>query len=54
MRFLINEPALILLGKGLPMIFASTLCATCCGETAVMCLSVTVEAIVTCIKSLKE
>ena len=53
MRFLINEPFLICIGKGLPMIFASAFCANFCSETIVTCLGITVEGIATFIKSLK-
>ena len=31
-RFLINEPILIGLAKGLPILFSSALCANCCTE----------------------
>ena len=38
-RFVLFEPTLILANKGLPMLFASAYCATCCGEAIVESLS---------------
>jgi len=52
-RFIVNEPMLILLSKGVPMLFTSELCANVCGETVVNLLDLLVQAIATCIKSIK-
>lgn len=46
MRFLINEPLLILASKGVPMLFASAFCANVCGEAIVTCLGLSVDCIV--------
>jgi len=52
-RFVINEPLLILLSKGVPMLFTSELCANVCGETVVNLLDLIVQGIAACIKSIK-
>ena len=52
-RFVINEPMLILLSKGVPMLFTSELCANVCGETVVNLLDLAVQAVMACIKSIK-
>ena len=49
-RFVINEPMLIVIARGLPMLFATACCANCCGETIQGCLAVTLTAVVNCIK----
>ena len=53
MRFIVNEPFLILASKGAPMLFESALCANCCSETIIAALSVVVEVFVTCLRALK-
>ena len=53
MRFLINEPFLICASKGLPMLFTSAFCANFCSESIVACLSLTVEGLVSIIKTLR-
>ena len=52
-RFIVNEPMLILVSKGVPMLFTSELCANVCGETVVNLLDLFVQAIATCIKRIK-
>ena len=52
-RFVVNEPMLILLSKGMPMLFTSELCANVCGETVVNVLDLMVQAIAACIKQIK-
>ena len=52
-RFVINEPCLILLSKGVPMLFTSELCANVCGETLVNLLDLVVQGITTFIKHIK-
>ena len=52
-RFIVNEPALILMSKGVPMLFTSELCANVCGETVVNLLDLMVQGIVACIKQIK-
>ena len=52
-RFLINEPMLILLSKGIPMLFTSELCANVCGETVVNLIDISVQAISTCVKAIR-
>ena len=49
-RFLLHEPTLILAAKGLPILFASELCANICGESIVNILTVIFDAIVACAK----
>ena len=52
-RFVVNEPLLILLYKGLPMLFTTAFCANVCGESVVNILGLIVEGIITCIKQIK-
>lgn len=52
-RFVINEPMLILLSKGVPMLFTTELCANICGETAVNLLDLAVQGVAACIKEIK-
>ena len=52
-RFLINEPALILAQKGVPMIFASAMCEHLCSESCVAVLGLLVEGIATISRSLR-
>ena len=46
-RFVVNEPALILAGKGLPILFSSAFCANVCGETVANFLGLLVSALST-------
>ena len=52
-RFVVNEPLLILLSKGLPMLFTTAFCANVCGESVVNIFGLIVEGIITCIKQIK-
>ena len=52
-RFLINEPALILMSKGVPMLFASAWCETFVSEGCVACISLIVEGINNFLRSLR-
>jgi len=49
-RFVVNEPMLIVISRGLPMLFATAFCANCCGETIQGCLAVSLTSLVSCIK----
>lgn len=51
-RFIVNEPALILAGKGLPILFSSAFCANVCGETVANLLGLLVSALSTLLKNL--
>ena len=53
-RFIVNEPVLILVGKGAPMLFTTALCANVCGESIANLLGLIVAGIVTCIKEIKS
>tara|TARA_B110000046_G_C12707173_1_gene279045 strand:+ start:230 stop:376 length:147 start_codon:yes stop_codon:yes gene_type:complete len=44
---------LILLSKGVPMLFTTELCANICGETAVNLLDLAVQGVAACIKEIK-
>jgi hypothetical protein len=48
------EPTLILANKGLPMLFSSVFCATCCGEAIVESLSLLITILTEAIKSIKS
>ena len=52
MRFVINEPFLILASKGVPMLFASAFCANLCGESIVNCLGLVVEGLIAFVRAL--
>ena len=52
-RFIVNEPALILAGKGLPILFSSAFCANVCGETVVNLLGLFMEGLTACLKQLR-
>lgn len=52
-RFLVNEPALILVQKGLPMLFASVACEHVFSESCVAVLGLIVEGIATLMRSLR-
>jgi len=52
-RFVVNEPMLILVSKGMPILFTTEFCANVCGETVVNLLDLMVQGIVTCIKEIK-
>jgi hypothetical protein len=52
-RFLINEPALILAQKGIPMCFASAMCEHLCSESCVAVLGLIIEGIATISRSLR-
>jgi len=52
-RFVVNEPCLILISRGLPILFTSEFCATVCGETIVNILDLTVQGLVALMKALK-
>lgn len=43
-RFIVNEPCLILLAKGIPICFTSAFCESVCGESVASCLGTAVEA----------
>jgi hypothetical protein len=53
-RFVLFEPTLILANKGLPMLFSSVFCATCCGEAIVESLSLLITILAEAIKSIKS
>ena len=53
-RFIVNEPALILAGKGLPMLFSSAFCANVCGESIANMLGLLVEGFVACLKEIRS
>ena len=53
-RFVLFEPTLILANKGLPMLFSSVFCATCCGEAIVESLSLLLTILAEAIKSIKS
>ena len=53
-RFIVNEPMLILAGKGLHILFSSEFCANVCGETIVNVLGLIVGAITTCMAELTK
>ena len=53
-RFVLFEPTLILANKGLPMLFSSVFCATCCGEAIVESLSLLITILTEAIKSIKS
>ena len=52
-RFIVNEPALILAGKGLPILFSTAFCANVCGESIANMLGLAVSGVVTCLKQLR-
>ena len=52
-RFIVNEPALILAGKGLPMLFSSAFCANVCGESIANLLGLIVEGLTAFIKQIR-
>jgi len=52
-RFVLHEPTLILAGKALPILFTSSFCANCCGESIVNLLSVVFTGIMACIAEIK-
>ena len=52
-RFVLHEPTLILAAKGLPILFASSFCANCCGESIVNLLSTFFVVVVECFKQIK-
>ena len=52
-RFMINEPALIFVGKGFPMLVASEACANLCGETVANVVGVLFEVLLAIAKELK-
>ena len=52
-RFVLHEPMIILTAKGLPILFASELCANMCGETIVNLLTVIFSALMACIAEIK-
>ena len=52
-RFIVNEPMLIVISKGAPILFTSAFCANVCGETIVNLLGLMVAAIATCIRNIK-
>ena len=52
-RFVVNEPALILAGKGLPMLFSTAFCANVCGESMANMLGLIVSGVVGCIKQIR-
>jgi Ca2+-binding EF-hand superfamily protein len=54
LRFVLNEPMIILASKGLPMLFASAFCANLCGEAIVESLNLLVTIIIELIKSIKS
>ena len=51
-RFLINEPILIGLAKGLPILFSSAFCANCCTESCANTLSLLTELVASMCKVL--
>ena len=51
-RFIVNEPLLIGLAKGLPMLFSSPVCANLCSESCVNVLAVISQVIVSICKVL--
>ena len=53
-RFVVNEPILILVSKGVPMLFTTAFCANVCGETVVNLLTLAVSAIATCVRNIKS
>jgi len=53
-RFVLFEPTLILANKGIPMLFASAYCATCCGETIVESLSLLFVILTELAKSMRS
>ena len=52
-RFLVNEPALILAQKGIPMLFASNFCEHFFSESFVSVLALVVEGVVSFMKTLR-
>ena len=52
-RFVLHEPALILAAKGLPILFASEVCANFCGEAIVGSLSLMFTCLMQALKRLK-
>ena len=52
-RFFVNEPALILVFKGAPMLLESEVCSNLCSETVVYVLSVVIEAIINAVKQVR-
>jgi hypothetical protein len=52
-RFIVNEPCLILLGKCIPVCFASETMENVCGESVANFLGLCVEAGLACLKRLR-
>ena len=55
-RFLLNEPAIIVLSKGLPILFTSELCSRCnpCwSESLGELLAMSIEVVINVLRSLK-
>jgi len=52
-RFVLHEPTLILAAKGLPILFASSFCANCCGESIVNLLSIFFTGVMACLAEIK-
>ena len=52
-RWVINEPAIILLSKGAPMLFASEFCANVVGESCVNLLQLLSEVLCGIMRSVK-
>lgn len=53
-RFIVNEPALILVQKGVPMLFASSTFEHVCSESVAAALSLMVEGVVALAKSMRS
>ena len=51
--FIVNEPVLILVGKGVPMLFSTALCANV-WETIANLLALAISSIVQCINQIKK
>ena len=54
MRFMVNEPMLIVVSKGAPILFSSEFCANFCGEAIVNLLDLLVQAITSLIQMLTK
>jgi len=52
-RFIVNEPALIGLAKGLPMLFSSAFCANVCNETCANSVALMTDLIISFCKALR-
>ena len=53
-RFIVNEPILILVGKLVPMLFSTALCANVCGETIANLAGYVVSGIMAFVKALRR